>query len=107
MHHDDNVEAIDGIEAQVVDSSLDGKPKQSRSGRLTSTMSLLKNWQLVSPIILYCIFSLYDTAYYEVNFYLGIIKHFQQHCSTNVLVSILSILYIVNNKLEKSSNFTC
>lgn len=79
MHHDDNVEAID--EAQVIDSRLDGKSKQSRPGRLSSTKNLLKNWQLMSSVILYCIFSLYDTAYYEVNLYLGIIEHIQQHCS--------------------------
>uniref|UniRef100_A0ACD5VHS3 Uncharacterized protein n=1 Tax=Avena sativa TaxID=4498 RepID=A0ACD5VHS3_AVESA len=66
MHHDDNIEDVDGIEAQVVESRLDGKLKQSGTGRLASTKSLLKNWQLMSPIILYCIFSLYDTAYYEI-----------------------------------------
>ncbi|XP_051220488.1 probable peptide/nitrate transporter At3g43790 [Lolium perenne] len=66
MHRYNNVEASDGMEAQVPDSSLDGKPKQSWSERFASTKSLLKNWHLMSSIILYCIFSLYDTAYYEI-----------------------------------------
>ncbi|CAM0880979.1 unnamed protein product [Alopecurus aequalis] len=66
MHHDESLEDIDGMEAQVVDSSLDGIYEQSRSGKFASTKSLLKNWQLMSSIILYCIFSLYDSAYYEV-----------------------------------------
>ncbi|KAM0927015.1 hypothetical protein ACQ4PT_003142 [Festuca glaucescens] len=51
-----------GIELQAIDSTLE----QSRSGRLASTKSLVKNWQLISAIIVYCIFSLYDTAYYEI-----------------------------------------
>jgi hypothetical protein len=56
-------EVIDGIELQAIDITLE----QSRSGRLASTKSLVKNWQLMSAIIVYCIFSLYDTAYYEVS----------------------------------------
>ncbi|XP_048548565.1 probable peptide/nitrate transporter At3g43790 [Triticum urartu] len=67
MHHDDNVEAIDTMEAQVVDPNIvNVKGIQSRSGRFASTMSLLKNWQLMSAITLYCVFSLYDTAYIEI-----------------------------------------
>lgn len=52
----DDVESVDGMEVQVADN-VEAKPK-----------SLLKNWQLMSSIIIYCIFSLYDTAYYEVNY---------------------------------------
>ncbi|XP_047057351.1 probable peptide/nitrate transporter At3g43790 [Lolium rigidum] len=66
MHRYNIVEACDGMEAQVADSSLYGKPKQSWSERFASTKSLLKNWHLISSIIIYCIFSLYDTAYYEI-----------------------------------------
>ncbi|KAL6626365.1 hypothetical protein ACP70R_030091 [Stipagrostis hirtigluma subsp. patula] len=62
MHHDDKVEAIDELEAQV-GGSEGGKAKQSRG---QSTKNLLKNWQLMSAIILYCIFSLHDTAYLEI-----------------------------------------
>ena len=77
MHHDDNVEAIDTMEAQVVDPNLvNVKGIQSRPGRFASTKSLLKNWQLMSAITLYCVFSLYDTAYIEVNLYLCIFNIF-------------------------------
>jgi hypothetical protein len=70
MHHDDKVESIDAMEAQVADSSIeDVKGKQLGSGRMASTKSLLKNWQLMSAITLYCVFSLHDTAYLEVNLY--------------------------------------
>ncbi|KAG8052584.1 hypothetical protein GUJ93_ZPchr0001g31340 [Zizania palustris] len=55
MHHDDKVEAIDALEAQ-----------ESGSGRMGTTKSLLKNWQLMSAITLYCVFSLHDTAYLEI-----------------------------------------
>ncbi|XP_040385363.1 protein ZINC INDUCED FACILITATOR-LIKE 1-like isoform X2 [Oryza brachyantha] len=58
MHHDDKVEAIDALEGQDA--------KESESGRMGHTKSLLKNWQLMSAITLYCVFSLYDTAYLEI-----------------------------------------
>ncbi|OEL25711.1 Protein ZINC INDUCED FACILITATOR-LIKE 1, partial [Dichanthelium oligosanthes] len=64
FHNDKNVEPIDEVEAQVGDSnSEDGKAKESCGA---STKSLLKNWQLMSAIILYCIFCLRDTAYLEI-----------------------------------------
>lgn len=51
------------MEAQVGDSNLEvGKAKESGC---TSTKNLLKNWQLMSAVILYCIFCLHDTAYLE------------------------------------------
>ncbi|XP_062196593.1 protein ZINC INDUCED FACILITATOR 1-like isoform X2 [Phragmites australis] len=63
FHHDDKVEAIDELEALVSDSNLEGgKAKESRG---ESTKNLLKNWQLISAVILYCIFCLHDTAYLE------------------------------------------
>ena len=67
MYHDDKMEAIDKIGAQVTDLNIeDGKAKQCGSGRMASTRSLLKNRQLMSAITLYCVFSLHDTAYFEV-----------------------------------------
>uniref|UniRef100_M8CIC3 Putative membrane protein n=1 Tax=Aegilops tauschii TaxID=37682 RepID=M8CIC3_AEGTA len=67
MYHDDKVEAIEEMEAQVADStSEDRKAKQSGSCRMASTKNLLKNWQLMSAITLYCVFSLHDTAYLEI-----------------------------------------
>ncbi|CAO2184906.1 unnamed protein product [Urochloa humidicola] len=60
FHNGDKVEAIDELEAQAGDSNLEaGKAKESRA---EST----KNWQLMSAVILYCIFSLHDTAYLEI-----------------------------------------
>ncbi|CAL4950418.1 unnamed protein product [Urochloa decumbens] len=64
FHNDDKVEAIDELEAQAGDSNLEAvKAKESRG---ESTKNLLKNWQLMSAVILYCIFSLHDTAYLEI-----------------------------------------
>nr|CAB3476925.1 unnamed protein product [Digitaria exilis] len=64
FHNDDKVEAIDEVEAQTGDSILEaGKVKESRG---ESTKNLLKNWQLMSAVMLYCIFSLHDTAYLEI-----------------------------------------
>ncbi|KAJ0707612.1 hypothetical protein HanLR1_Chr09g0320421 [Helianthus annuus] len=34
----------------------------------STLLSLLKNWPLMSSIIVYCVFSLHDTAYTEVDF---------------------------------------
>jgi hypothetical protein len=71
MHHDDNVEDIYTMEARVTNSSVleYGKYEQCRSIRTVSTKSLLKNWQLMSAIILYGVFALYDVAYSEVKHY--------------------------------------
>uniref|UniRef100_A0A3B6N2S0 Major facilitator superfamily (MFS) profile domain-containing protein n=1 Tax=Triticum aestivum TaxID=4565 RepID=A0A3B6N2S0_WHEAT len=52
VYNDDKIEAIDTMEVQVDDSILEE--------------SLLKNRQLMSAIILYCVFSLHDTAYFEI-----------------------------------------
>nr|CAB3472869.1 unnamed protein product [Digitaria exilis] len=63
FHDDEKVEAIDELEAQVADLNLQGGKSQESSD--TSTKNLLKNWQLMSAIIIYCIFCLHDTAYIE------------------------------------------
>ncbi|CAO2207906.1 unnamed protein product [Urochloa humidicola] len=64
FHNDDKAEAIDELEAQAGDSNLEAvKAKESRG---ESTKNLLKNWQLMSAVMLYCIFSLHDTAYLEI-----------------------------------------
>ncbi|CAD6231842.1 unnamed protein product [Miscanthus lutarioriparius] len=52
FHDDDKVEAIEELESQV--------------GGSKSTENLLKNWQLMSAIIIFSIFSLHDTAYLEI-----------------------------------------
>jgi hypothetical protein len=70
MRDDDNLEALDGMELQVADNveSVDGMEVQVADNVEAKPKSLLKNWQLMSSIIVYCIFSLYDTAYSEVNY---------------------------------------
>jgi len=72
MHHDDNVQDTDEMETQVVDSSIeDRKAIEYGPERVVSTKGLLKNSHLMLAITLYCVFSLYDTAYHEVNPSLG------------------------------------
>uniref|UniRef100_A0A3B6N2J7 Major facilitator superfamily (MFS) profile domain-containing protein n=1 Tax=Triticum aestivum TaxID=4565 RepID=A0A3B6N2J7_WHEAT len=67
MYHDEKMEAIDAMGAQVTDLNIeDGKANQLGSDRMASTKSLLKNRQLMSAITLYCVFSLHDTAYLEI-----------------------------------------
>jgi hypothetical protein len=64
FHNDDKVETIDELEAQVVESNSEGEKDKESIGE--STKNLLKNWQLMSAVILYCVFSLHDIAYLEV-----------------------------------------
>ncbi|CAO2203223.1 unnamed protein product [Urochloa humidicola] len=63
FHDDEKVEAIDALEAQVTDSKLEGGKAKEDSD--TSTKNLMRNWPLMSAVILYCIFCLHDTAYLE------------------------------------------
>lgn len=49
------------VEGMLDESNLPGKNKVSQSQK-----SLLKNWPLMSSIIVYCIFQLHDMAYTEV-----------------------------------------
>ncbi|KAF8661916.1 hypothetical protein HU200_056882 [Digitaria exilis] len=58
FHDDEKVEATDELKAQVADSNLQG-------GKAQESKNLLKNWQLMSAVIIYCIFCLHDTAYLE------------------------------------------
>ncbi|CAD6231893.1 unnamed protein product [Miscanthus lutarioriparius] len=64
FHKNEKVDAIDEVEAQVGHSNVEGGQAKESGG--TSTKNLLKNWQLMSSIILYCIFCLRDTAYLEI-----------------------------------------
>ena len=57
-------ESYDALEAAL--PKFNGKT-ETKDGRETdSGISLLKNWPLMSSIIVYCIFSLHDMAYSEV-----------------------------------------
>lgn len=50
------------ITVTVEDGSAKNEPKKEGYNK----WSLLKNWPLMSSIIVYCIFSLHDMAYSEV-----------------------------------------
>ncbi|KAI9157674.1 hypothetical protein LWI28_026113 [Acer negundo] len=62
MHGDDNISpdaSFDALESASCLSKQEGSEG-------TSKKSLLKNWPLMSSIIVYCVFSLHDMAYTEV-----------------------------------------
>ena len=66
FHNDGKGGGADEEEAQICDLNLEvGEAKQSSD---TSMKNLLKNWELMSAVIIYCIFSLHDVAYIEVIF---------------------------------------
>ena len=66
FHNDGKGGGADEEEAQICDFNLEvGEAKQSSD---TSMKNLLKNWELMSAVIIYCIFSLHDVAYIEVIF---------------------------------------
>ncbi|MQM12002.1 hypothetical protein Taro_044916 [Colocasia esculenta] len=46
--------------------SLSMKEEQKEGSEFTSDENLLKNWPLMSSIIVYCVFSLHDMAYTEI-----------------------------------------
>ncbi|XP_066379177.1 protein ZINC INDUCED FACILITATOR-LIKE 1-like isoform X1 [Miscanthus floridulus] len=63
FHNDGKGGGADEEEAQMCDLNLEvGEAKQSSD---TSMKNLLKNWELMSAVIIYCIFSLHDVAYIE------------------------------------------
>ncbi|XP_044461409.1 protein ZINC INDUCED FACILITATOR-LIKE 1-like [Mangifera indica] len=59
MHHEDNESCeYDALESADL-KQIEGSSKPSKK-------SLLKNWPLMSSIIVYCVFSLHDMAYTEI-----------------------------------------
>lgn len=67
MHHEDNEScdvSYDALESASPESDRD--LKQNEGNNKPSKKSLLKNWPLMSSIIVYCVFSLHDMAYTEV-----------------------------------------
>nr|CAB3476916.1 unnamed protein product [Digitaria exilis] len=95
FHDDEKVEAIDELEAQVADLNLQGEKAQESSD--TSTKNLLKNWQLMSAIIIYCVFCLHDTAYIEV---LSIILLIAYPFMVNLQETELKVLINVSSLLK-------
>ncbi|XP_031268542.1 protein ZINC INDUCED FACILITATOR-LIKE 1-like isoform X2 [Pistacia vera] len=67
MHHEDNESldvSYDALESASSESDRD--LKQNEGNKKPSKKSLLKNWPLMSSIIVYCVFSLHDMAYTEI-----------------------------------------
>jgi len=60
---------VERLEASSVEPDLE-YPCEETDGSMPSEKSLFRNWSLISTIIVYCVFSLHDTAYSEVNFFL-------------------------------------
>lgn len=60
--HNNSVETLETA-SHVSDAN---KTKEKTEAEKTSKKSLLKNWPLMSAILVYCIFSLHDMAYTEV-----------------------------------------
>lgn len=59
-------ESNDILEAKINGHNEKGNMQNSEEKHPTSQRSLLKNWPLMSSIIVYCVFQLHDMAYTEV-----------------------------------------
>ncbi|KAF5475651.1 hypothetical protein F2P56_007432 [Juglans regia] len=68
MHTKDNEELEDSNDAgEATINGPDGKQNMKKSEKYPpSQQSLLKNWPLMSSIIVYCVFQLHDMAYTEI-----------------------------------------
>lgn len=68
--HDENVpspyRSYEALEDQPGDYNGTEATQTNKQKELPSKPSLFKNWELMSAIIVYCIFSLHDMAYVEV-----------------------------------------
>ncbi|XWS75338.1 hypothetical protein CRYUN_Cryun01aG0077900 [Craigia yunnanensis] len=68
--HNDNDrscdDSYDALEAASHESSTKEITEEDEGRESTSKQSLLKNWPLMSSIIVYCVFSLHDMAYTEI-----------------------------------------
>ncbi|KAG8493375.1 hypothetical protein CXB51_010945 [Gossypium anomalum] len=68
--HNDNDQSsddsYDALEAASNESNTKDMTEKDGGRESTSKQSLLKNWPLMSSIIVYCVFSLHDMAYTEI-----------------------------------------
>lgn len=68
--HDKNVPShsisYEALEDQPGDCNGNEPTLTTESKELPSKPSLFRNWELMSAIIVYCVFSLHDMAYVEV-----------------------------------------
>ncbi|XP_058079216.1 protein ZINC INDUCED FACILITATOR-LIKE 1-like isoform X4 [Magnolia sinica] len=58
--------SFDALEASLNNYDLKETIEETKGRGLVSNGSLLKNWPLISSIIVYCVFSLHDMAYSEI-----------------------------------------
>lgn len=68
IHHENKKEqgdATDALEGVICESVVDGEI-HSKETLPSAKKSLLRNWPLMSAIIVYCVFQLHDMAYSEV-----------------------------------------
>ncbi|XP_044462503.1 protein ZINC INDUCED FACILITATOR-LIKE 1-like, partial [Mangifera indica] len=67
MHNEESNISYDALESAASrESNSDFNEQNERSKASNSRKSLMKNWPLMSSIIVYCIFSLHDMAYTEI-----------------------------------------
>ncbi|OAY77657.1 putative peptide/nitrate transporter [Ananas comosus] len=68
MHHEDKLQdmSVETLEESLIDSDLKANGEIADEGGSVSKQSLLKNWPLMSAIIVYCVFSLQEMAYIEI-----------------------------------------
>ncbi|XP_057980961.1 protein ZINC INDUCED FACILITATOR-LIKE 1 [Malania oleifera] len=59
-------DSYDALEAASCESNVNEKTKDIEGRGPPSKQSLIKNWPLMSSIIVYCVFSLHDMAYTEI-----------------------------------------
>ena len=71
--HKENKEQDDLWEVTVHGTDVKEKLKKNEEKGPTQQQSLLKNWPLMSSIIVYCVFQLHDMAYSEVIFHVFIL----------------------------------
>lgn len=87
---DDSDEAL---EAGSCEPNEKGKTVETEESGPIPKMSLLRNWPLMSSIIVYCIFSLHDMAYTE----LSLIPLFLNHiylCFVGYWLSIITFQWL-------------
>lgn len=68
MHKENKEEQDELWQVTVHGTDVKEKLKKSEGKGPTQQQSLLKNWPLMSSIIVYCVFQLHDMAYAEVIF---------------------------------------
>lgn len=103
--HKEKKEEQDELHAwEVAAYGSDVKDKLKREGKGSSQQqSLLRNWPLMSSIIVYCVFQLHDMAYAEVisSLYLGLFGKLVQYTTYCVMSPLHSFHFFFFFSLKK------